>query len=43
METDMIEEAVREWWGERCPDFDFTCACCQAWLQFDKLVGGKDD
>jgi len=32
-----IKEAIREYWGERCPDFDPTCPTCQAWAEFDAL------
>lgn len=32
-----IEEALAEYWGNRCPDFDPTCPICTAWAAFDKL------
>ena len=32
----LIEEAIREHWGERCPDFEPGCPCCRAWAEFDK-------
>lgn len=39
MQTGPIEEAMREYWGERCPDVDplHLCPCCLAWDQFDQL------
>ena len=30
-----VIEAVEAHWGERCPDFDADCACCQAWAELD--------
>ena len=36
--TDLIEEAITEQWGERCPDYDQDCPCCRAWQQMDSLV-----
>lgn len=35
--SNLIEEAIREHWGERCPDFDPGCPCCRAWADFDQL------
>jgi hypothetical protein len=32
-----IEEAIEAHWGDRCPDFDADCACCQAWAEYDRL------
>ena len=37
MSADLVKEAVREHWGERCPDLDADCACCQAWAEFDRI------
>lgn len=37
MQLDLIAEAITEYWGERCPDFDADCPCCKAWKQFDAL------
>jgi hypothetical protein len=34
----LIEEAMVEHWGRRCPDFEPECACCKAWLEYDSLV-----
>lgn len=35
---DLIQQAVAEQWGERCPDFHPDCACCQAWAAIDVAV-----
>lgn len=32
-----IEEAITNWWGERCKDFNADCPCCQAWALYDRL------
>ena len=29
------EEAIKNYWGERCPDHDDDCVVCQAWQEFD--------
>lgn len=36
--TDLIEEAITEYWGERCDTPDQDCPCCRAWQQMDNLV-----
>lgn len=33
----MIEEAVKNYYGERCPDHDADCIICQAWEEFDTI------
>jgi hypothetical protein len=37
MMTNLIEEALTEFYGERCPDYEWTCICCVAWKQYDTL------
>jgi hypothetical protein len=34
----LISEAIEDHWGERCPDVQPGCPCCDAWIQFDELV-----
>lgn len=34
----LIEEALIEYYGERCPDFAEGCPCCEAWAEFDALI-----
>jgi hypothetical protein len=29
-----IKEAVKEYYGKRCPDFEPECVVCQAWAEF---------
>jgi hypothetical protein len=24
-----------DWWGERCPEYEPGCPCCEAWKIFD--------
>jgi len=36
--SEKIVEAITEQWGERCPDFDADCACCQVWAEYDALA-----
>ena len=37
----MIEQAIKEYYGERCSDHDDDCVVCQAWEQWDQLVQGR--
>ena len=30
-----LEAAVLNTWGDRCPDFEPNCECCQAWAELD--------
>jgi len=32
-----VEEAITEYWGPRCPDFDPECRVCRTWVRFDVL------
>ena len=36
--SDLIADAIREHWGERCPDFDPECWCCRAWAEYDEIT-----
>jgi hypothetical protein len=37
MEKNLVEEAVTEYFGERCPEYEPGCACCEGWKQYDTL------
>jgi hypothetical protein len=39
---ELVKEAITEWWGERCPDFDPHCRTCLAWQFFDRAVTEKE-
>jgi uncharacterized protein YuzE len=39
--ADWLENRIRKWYKERCPDFDPTCGQCEAWLLFDKITKDK--
>lgn len=41
-DIDLIAEAITEAFGERCPDFEPSCYCCQAWAEYDALKKPKD-
>jgi len=28
---------ITEYYGERCPDYEPECICCEQWMCFDKL------
>lgn len=34
----LIEDALIEYYGERCHDFAEGCPCCEAWAEFDALI-----
>lgn len=31
-------EEITTNWGERCPDHDADCPCCQMWAMHDRIV-----
>lgn len=33
----LIEQALTEWFGPRCPDYDEGCDACRAWREYDGL------
>lgn len=33
----LVEQAIREHWGERCPDYVDGCPCCDAWREYDLI------
>jgi hypothetical protein len=37
---EMIEAAIKNYYGERCPDYDANCVVCQVWREFDTLEAG---
>lgn len=41
MKQNFVEEAISEHWGDRCPDIDADCACCQAWAEYDRLSAAQ--
>ena len=40
--TNLIEEAIIEYYGERCPDYVWECAVCAVWNQYDTLCAAAD-
>ena len=41
--SDLIADAIREYWGERCPDFEPGCPCCRAWIEYDEITRLRAD
>jgi len=35
-----VENWMKEYWGNRCPDYEPSCSLCKAWRCFDYLFGG---
>lgn len=35
--TARLEDALTEWYGERCPDTEPGCPTCDAWAELDAL------
>ena len=40
---ELILEAVREHWGDRCPDHHPECYTCRAWGEFDAMAENYND
>lgn len=40
--TSAIEQALTAHWGERCPDIEQGCPCCDAWAEYDALRNERD-
>ena len=41
MRENWLEEAVEDYYGERCKDFEPSCISCDTWSLYDKIV--KDE
>lgn len=39
MKDSKIEEAMKSYWGERCPDHEPECVVCKAWDEYDIMRG----
>jgi hypothetical protein len=37
-----IELAMTDYWGERCPDYQNGCSCCESWKEYDRLILKKN-
>ena len=37
MVTNLVEDAITEYLGERCDEYFDQCVVCQAWKQYDTL------
>lgn len=33
-----FEKRIEKYYGQRCPDSEPSCACCDAWARYDKIV-----
>lgn len=42
LEVDLLRDAVEEYWGEPCSDFDEGCCCCRAWQQYTNMCEALD-
>lgn len=34
----LIEHAIDNYFGERCPEYEEGCVCCELWKFFDKIT-----
>lgn len=39
----LAEQYLTKWWGERCPDTDESCHCCDKWMLLDALLENPFD
>ena len=37
--TTKVEEAMTDYWGERCFGYSADCPTCQAWGEYDDAIG----
>jgi len=37
--TPLIEAAIIDYWGERCPEYQSGCPTCEAWAEYDRMRG----
>lgn len=37
-DLNLIADAIRDYLGERCSDFDPGCLCCRAWAEYDEIT-----
>lgn len=40
--SELIEQAITEFYGERCDDYLAECVVCKAWKEYDDLVALAD-
>jgi len=40
--SELIEQAITEFYGERCDDYLAECVVCQAWSEYDILTGNYE-
>lgn len=33
-----LKKWIQRYWGKRCPDYESSCMCCNAWASFDSLT-----
>lgn len=33
-----LEEILKKLYGQRCPDYEKNCGCCQAWNVYDTII-----
>jgi len=38
-DNNSVHEAMGFYWGERCPDYEEGCPTCEAWKQYDNMIG----
>jgi hypothetical protein len=43
MSADEIAEAINDYWGPRCPEFNADCQTCKAWTRYDILRAARAD
>jgi hypothetical protein len=34
----LVEEAMTDYWGEKCDEYEQGCPVCDAWRQYENLV-----
>ncbi|QIG74356.1 hypothetical protein EVC08_044 [Rhizobium phage RHph_N65] len=43
MTQTLTAEEITTYYGERCPDFEPECACCQMWAMYDGVKALQEE
>jgi len=41
--NNFVKEAIAQYWGEPCDDYDAGCPTCRAWAEYDTSQAVKEE
>jgi len=41
--AELIPQALTDYYGHKCKDFNDNCICCQAWAELSRLTRERDE